>query len=204
MTNQWTALDVANVDPSPLRQFASWMNDARGLVSDVSAIALVTTTLDRRPSARMVLLRYVGERTLGWYSNYDSRKAHEIDHNVHAALLWYVEPLGRQVRIEGAVSKMSATSSDEYFATRPRAHQISAHASAQSQELASRRELEDRVRELTEKFEGHVIARPAHWGGYELTPQYFEFWQHRDDRLHDRVSYKSDDSLNWTLHRLSP
>jgi pyridoxamine 5'-phosphate oxidase len=205
--SQWVALDVADCDSSPFVQFRRWFDEASAVMAEREAIALVTSTPDGRPSARMVLLRHVDERTFGWYTNYDSRKGDELAANPHGALLWYNGAQGRQVRIEGTVARMDAERSDAYFASRARGHQIGAHASAQSRPLSSRRELEDRVGELEVTFAGAEVARPDNWGGYELTPDRFEFWQHREDRLHDRVAYLPDGvgaPGSWTRRRLSP
>jgi pyridoxamine 5'-phosphate oxidase len=201
--SNWTPLGVEDCDENPFVQFQTWFDEALGLMSDRAAIALVTATLNGRPSARMVLLRHVGDHCFGWYTNYESRKGEELAVNPHAALLWYNEPQGRQVRIEGTVERMSDTQSDAYFNSRARGHQIGAHASHQSQPLAGRRELEDRVSELEIEFAGRDVPRPQNWGGYSLTPVMFEYWQHREDRLHDRVVY-SPDGDGWSRERRSP
>ena len=172
-------------------------------MADRQAIALVTATPDARPSARMVLLRHVDDSSFGWFTNYDSRKGEELAANPVAALLWYCEPLGRQVRIEGAVVRMSDEESDAYFNARPRGHQLGAHASRQSHPIADRDELERRVREVDEQFAGREVPRPANWGGYRLVPDRFEFWQHRLDRLHDRIVYRLDDG-RWRRERQAP
>jgi len=203
VSERWTPLDVKDCDPNPFVQFRSWFDEALGLVREREAIALVTATRDARPSARMVLLRHVDETSFGWFTNYESRKAHELSENPHAAILWYCEPLGRQIRVEGVVATMSPAASDEYFASRPRGHQIGALASRQSEPLTSRGELERRVEELERSYEGVAIDRPENWGGYTLTPSLFEFWQHRQDRLHDRVQYRLDEG-QWRLERLYP
>ena len=203
MSERWIPLDVADTDPDPLVQFRRWFEEARGELREPEAIALVTASPDARPSARMVLLRHVGEDGFGWFSNYQSRKGVELEANPCAALLWYCEPLGRQVRIEGGVRHMSAAASDAYFAARPRGHQLGAHASAQSEVLESRAAFEERLALVERRFEGRDVPRPAHWGGFLLVPDYYEFWQHRVDRLHDRVVYRPVGET-WHRERLSP
>ncbi len=196
-------LDVSDCDPSPFVQFASWFDEAKDVTREREAITLVTASKDAKPSGRMVLLRHHDDVSFGWYTNYESTKGHDLEENPFAALLWYCEPLGRQIRIEGRVERARDVDSDAYFASRPRGHQIGAHASHQSTTLASRAELERRVRELEISFEGREIPRPEYWGGYRLFPSSFEFWQHRSDRLHDRVFYVPSDS-GWHLERRAP
>jgi pyridoxamine 5'-phosphate oxidase len=203
VSERWRPLEVADTDPDPLAQFRRWFDEALGEMPEREAITLVTASRDARPSARMVLLRHLGDDGLGWFSHYRSRKGREIDENPRAALLWYCEPLGRQVRVEGEVHHMSVEASDEYFAARPRGHQIGAHASAQSEVLASRAQLEERVVDEQRRFEGRGVPRPEDWGGFLLVPDYFEFWQHRRDRLHDRVRYLAQ-GPSWRRERLSP
>ncbi len=203
MSERWIPLDVDDTDADPFQQFRRWFDEAASEMREREAVALVTASSDARPSARMVLLRYVGADGFGWYSNYLSRKGRELEENPHAALLWYCEPLGRQIRVEGSVRPMDPTASDTYFSTRPRGHQIGAHASAQSSLLRSRAQLEDRLARLEEEFEGVEVPRPEYWGGFLLTPVYFEFWQHRRDRLHDRVVYEPV-AHGWRRQRLSP
>lgn len=203
MNERWIPLSIEDCDPSPFTQFRTWYDEALEVMREREAIALVTATSDARPSARMVLLRHVDEASFGWFTNYDSRKGRELRENPYAALLWYCEPLGRQIRVEGDVALMSPAQSDRYYASRPRGHQLGAHASHQSEPLETRGELEARVAALEDAYEGQEVPRPDNWGGYLLSPSYFEFWQHRGDRLHDRVAY----SLlrgQWRLERLSP
>lgn len=203
MSERWIPLGVEDTDASPLVQFRRWFDEALGEMREREAIALVTASRDARPSARMVLLRHVGEDGFGWFSNYGSRKGRELEENPRAALLWYCEPLGRQIRIEGAVRRMDADASDAYFASRPRGHQIGAHASEQSTPLESRARLEERLAQVEADFAGVEVERPGDWGGFLLTPDYFEFWQHRRDRLHDRIAY-SPVAGGWRRGRLSP
>jgi pyridoxamine 5'-phosphate oxidase len=203
VNERWIPLSIEDCDPSPFTQFRTWYDEALEVMREREAIALVTATSDARPSARMVLLRHVDEASFGWFTNYDSRKGRELRENPYAALLWYCEPLGRQIRVEGDVALMSPAQSDRYYASRPRGHQLGAHASHQSEPLETRGELEARVAALEDAYEGQEVPRPDNWGGYLLSPSYFEFWQHRGDRLHDRVAY----SLlrgQWRLERLSP
>jgi pyridoxamine 5'-phosphate oxidase len=203
VNERWLALHVADCDPDPFVQFRRWFDEAQPEMNEREAVVLATATPDGRPSARMVLLRHVGRDSFGWFTNYGSRKGHDLELNHHAALLWYCEPLGRQIRIEGTVAKMSNAQSNEYFSARARGHQIGAHASHQSEPLESRQEIEDRVRELEAQFEGAEVPRPEYWGGYLLTPTFFEFWQHREDRLHDRVFYTPGHHA-WHRERHSP
>jgi pyridoxamine 5'-phosphate oxidase len=203
MSERWVPLDVSDVDPDPFAQFEQWFDEARGEMAERDAIALVTATSSGLPSARMVLLRHHDGSSFGWYTNYESRKGRELQENPAAALLWYCEPLGRQIRIEGAVEKMSSAQSDAYFAGRPRGSQLGAHASHQSEPLATRAELEERLSDLGARFKGRDVPRPENWGGFLLTPARFEFWQHREDRLHDRVVYLPEGS-SWRRERQSP
>jgi pyridoxamine 5'-phosphate oxidase len=203
VSERWVPLDVSDVDANPFAQFQLWFTEALGEMAEREAIALVTATPDGAPSARMVLLRHHDGTSFGWYSNYDSRKGRELAANPRAALLWYCEPLGRQIRIEGSVERMTGAESDAYFARRPRGSQLGAHASHQSEPIASRSVLEESVAAFAAEFEGRNVPRPENWGGFRLAPDRFEFWQHRDDRLHDRVVYLPEGPL-WRRERQSP
>jgi pyridoxamine 5'-phosphate oxidase len=203
VNERWIPLDVADCDENPFVQFRIWYDEGLDEMDEREAITLVSASANARPSARMVLLRHIDATSFGWFTNYNSRKGRELAENPYAALLWYCEPFGRQIRIEGAVAKMDPVLSDRYFASRPRGHQIGAHASAQSEPLSSRAEFDAKVHALTVAFEGKEIARPKHWGGYRLSPDTFEFWQRREDRLHDRVLYVLDAGV-WRRERLSP
>ncbi len=199
---RWEPLELAGCAPDPMAQFARWFDEGAEM-ADREAVALVTATPDGRPSVRMVLMRLVDAEGVGWYTNYESRKGAELAANPHAAILWYCEPRGRQVRFEGPVAPVPASVSDAYFAKRPRGHQIGAWASHQSQAQAARGDLEERVARLEERYAGSDVPRPPHWGGYRLTPTRVEFFQQRPDRLHDRVVYERA-GASWQLSRLDP
>lgn len=195
----------SDLDPDPLAQFHAWFEEAAGIGLRVpEAMALATATPDGRPSVRMVLLKGADERGFAFYTNYGSRKGRELDENGHAALLFHWDPLGRQVRVEGTVERVDADESAAYFRTRPRGSALAAWASPQSEPLSGREALEQSVRLAAERFEGAEVPRPAHWGGYRLVPGRYEFWQHRDDRLHDRIRYEPDGAGGWTRIRLAP
>jgi len=192
------------VAPDPLAQFRRWYADAEAAgMRAPHAMALATAGPDGAPSVRMVLLKDVDERGFVFYTGYVSRKAGELDANPRASLLFYWDPLGRQVRVEGSVERVDAEESDTYFATRPRGAQLAAASSRQSAVLSGRDELDARVAELGREFGSGDVPRPAHWGGYRLLPELYEFWQHREDRLHDRLRYRPADGA-WTIERLSP
>lgn len=194
----------ADLASDPLEQFRSWFADAEAAVDVPEAVALATATPEGAPSVRMVLLKGFDERGLAFYSHYTSRKGHELEANPQAALLLHWRPLGRQVRIEGTVERVPAEESDAYFATRPRDAQLGALASRQSDPLTSRAELYERLAELEGDLAGGPVPRPATWGGYRVIPVAWEFWQHRDSRLHDRFRYELDPSGDWRLDRLFP
>jgi len=197
-------LREGDLDPDPLRAFAAWYADAAANpVRTPEAVALATSTPAGTPSARMVLLKGFDERGFVFFTGYGSRKSRELDVNPRAALLFYWEPLGRQVRIEGKVARVSREESAGYFATRPLGSQLSASASRQSEVAESREALEARVEELAAEYEGRDVPVPQHWGGYRLTPEEYEFWQHRDDRLHDRLRYRPAED-GWVVERLQP
>ena len=192
------------VDSDPLEQFRRWYAEAEEAgVKVPQAVALATATADGAPSVRMVLLKGADERGFVFFTGYVSRKAAELDANPRAALLFHWDALGRQVRIEGRVARVAGQESDAYFATRPRGAQLAAAASQQSSVLRDRAEIDNRVAELAREHEGSSVRRPDHWGGYRLVPETYEFWQHRDDRLHDRLRYRRANGA-WVVERLSP
>ena len=188
----------------PFALFDEWFREAeRAGVEVPEAMALATADPDGAPSARMVLLKGVDDEGFLFYTGYDSRKARELERNPRAALVFYWRPLGKQVRVEGQVERVAETESAAYFATRPRGSQLAAWASHQSRPLESRDALERRYAELEREYEGRDVPLPPHWGGFRLRPERIEFWQHRDNRLHDRLCYARARE-GWTAETLSP
>ena len=188
-----------HVAPDPLEQFRRWFAEA----SADDRMALATAAADGAPSVRMVLLKGADTDGFVFFTGYESRKGGELEANPRAALLFHWASLGRQVRVEGRVERVRPAESDAYFATRPRASQLAAAASRQGRALANRAQLDEAVAALEREYAGREIPRPKHWGGYRLRPHTYEFWQHRGDRLHDRLRYAIDGD-GWRLERLSP
>jgi pyridoxamine 5'-phosphate oxidase len=194
-----------DADPDPVAQFHVWLAAAAEAgVRMPEAAAVATASNDGAPSVRMVLVKQADERGFVFYTNYESRKARELAVNPAAALLFYWDPLGRQVRIEGAVERTSAEESAAYIRSRARGSQLSALSSPQSRPIESRAALEARVAELTDRYDGAELPLPEAWGGFRLTPHTFEFWQNRDDRLHDRLLYRRRPEGGWAIERLAP
>jgi pyridoxamine 5'-phosphate oxidase len=188
----------------PLEQFEHWFAEAKRAGVEVpEAMTLATADAEGAPSARMVLLKGAGQDGFVFYTGYGSRKSEELEQNPSAALVFYWRPLGRQVRVEGSVERVSEAESAEYFATRPRGSQLAAWASRQSRPLGSREELERRYAELEREYEDRDVPLPPHWGGYRLRPEAIEFWEHRENRLHDRIRYTRTRE-GWKVERLSP
>jgi pyridoxamine 5'-phosphate oxidase len=193
-----------DVDPDPDRQFAAWFDAAAGAgIRQPEAAALATASPGGAPSVRMVLVKSADERGFAFFTNYESRKGAELAANPRAALMFYWDALGRQVRIEGPVERMTPEQSAAYVRSRPRGSQLSALASPQSQVVESRQWLERRVAELERSHPGEPPL-PDNWGGFVLIPESFEFWQHREDRLHDRLRYRRVDDGGWRVDRLAP
>ena len=205
VTDHDQPLSEQDVDPDPVRQFALWFRDAQAAgLRLAEAAALATASADGAPSVRMVLVKDFDELGFVFFSNYDSRKGRELAANHRGALLFYWDPLGRQVRIEGPVEHTSTEESAAYVRTRPRRSQLSALASPQSQTIDSRRALEQRVADLEQRYEAGEPPVPTDWGGFRLTVETFEFWQQRNDRLHDRLLYRRADGGRWVIERLAP
>ena len=198
-------LHESDLDPDPFVQFTRWYDDALGhgqLQPDAMIVA--SSTPDACPSVRMVLLRGVDDRGFCFYTNFESRKGRELDANPHAAIAFHWPEVLRQVRATGAVERVSDAEADAYWSTRPRASRVSAWASAQSDVVETRAELEDASRDVEARFADGDVPRPPGWGGYRLVPDDLEFWQHRDDRLHDRLRYSRRDDGAWRVDRLQP
>jgi pyridoxamine 5'-phosphate oxidase len=197
------SLDAADVDPDPIRQFNIWMKQALDAkLPEPNAMTVATVDADGRPAARILLIKGVDERGFVFYTNYESRKGHELAANPHASLLFFWIELERQIRIDGKVEKVSDAESDAYFHSRPLGSRIGAWVSEQSTVIGSRAELEAREQEVIAKY-GENPPRPPHWGGYRLVPDAVEFWQGRPSRLHDRIRYTRD-SAGWRIERVAP
>jgi pyridoxamine 5'-phosphate oxidase len=197
-----SVLDENFVHPDPFIQFEVWFDEAIRVVrEDANAMALASVNDHGEPSARMVLLKSFDERGFVFFTNYDSRKGSDLSGNPRAALLFYWKEMERQVRICGRVKKTSRLESDDYFRSRPMESRISAFISPQSKIIPDRDFLETKSNDLRKS--GKAIKRPVHWGGYRLVPDVFEFWQGRENRLHDRIAYSKKRS-GWELSRLAP
>jgi len=199
-------LDERTVDPDPFVQFARWYDDAVAAAGEqADAMVVATASGDGAPSARMVLLRGFGaDLGFRFYTNFDSAKGHDLVENPRAALVLHWPDVGRQVRATGAVTRLDPAESEQYWRSRPRLSRLSARASRQSAPVASRAELEAEVARVAAEYPGDDIPLPPFWGGYRVDPEAIEFWQHRDDRLHDRVRYRRGDGGGWRIDRLAP
>jgi pyridoxamine 5'-phosphate oxidase len=195
----------SDLDPDPFAQFGRWFEEAKGAVKDLPETMMVaTSTREGEVSVRAVLLKQFDKHGFVFFTNYNSRKAAHIHDNPRAGLAFWWPPLERQVRIEGAVVRVAEEESDAYFGTRPRGSQLGAWASEQSKVIAGRGDLDARFEELEKCYPEGAIPRPPHWGGYRVIPIFFEFWQGRPDRLHDRFAYRLRDAKDWVIERLSP
>jgi pyridoxamine 5'-phosphate oxidase len=198
------ALDESQVQPQPIAQFHHWFDEAvRAKALEPNAMTLATASADGRPSTRVLLLKGADEQGLVWFTNYESRKGQELAANPFAALQFFWPELERVVRVEGRVERVSGDESDAYYRSRPVGSRIGAWASPQSQVLSSRAVLEETWQAKQAEL-GEDPPRPAHWGGYRLVPDRWEFWQGRSSRLHDRIAYERQAGGSWLIQRLAP
>jgi pyridoxamine 5'-phosphate oxidase len=197
-------LDERNVPANPFEQFAKWMQEALDAdISDPTAMVLSTISHENKPSSRVVLLKNYSDAGFDFFTNYLSKKGQHLERNPNASLLFFWPDLEREIRIEGAIIKISAGESDSYFTTRPRNSQVAAWASPQSTVVPNRKTLKDWFEEMDEIHLEKELKRPPHWGGYRLIPENFEFWQGRENRMHDRIEYLISDNT-WKIRRLAP
>ena len=197
-------LSEAHSDPDPMRQFSVWFEHVRDIEADPTAMALATATPGGRPSVRTVLLKEMDDRGFVFYTNYQSRKAREMEATGRASLLFYWGSLERQVRIDGAVERVSPAESDAYFETRPPDSRLSVYASRQSETIESRDALDEVFERVKRTYGDGPVPRPDWWGGYRVVPDEFEFWQGRVNRLHDRLRYVKRVDGAWRRERLAP
>lgn len=201
---QSSKLDIDDCHEDPIKQFDGWLQEAIKSECDEPNAFVLSTAKNNRPRARVLLLKGVHDNEFIFYTNYNSAKGNEIALNDKVAMTFLWLPLQRQVRIEGTVTKVSASHSDEYFQKRPRGSQIGAIASPQSSKITNRADLEKMFNDVELKFNGtEVLPRPTHWGGYGLRPDYIEFWQGRANRMHDRIAYDKSSGV-WERFRLAP
>ena len=199
------ALMESHLDPDPFRQFARWFEQAlAACAADPHAMTLATATRDGVPSARMVLLNRCDERGFVFFTNYESQKGRDLAQNPHAALVFYWPELRRQVRITGRAERVSREESDAYFRRRPAGSRLGAWVSRQSDVIAGREALDQRLEQLMAEYGEDDIPRPPYWGGLRLSPSAFEFWQSRPNRLHDRLRYSRQPDGGWLVERLAP
>jgi pyridoxamine 5'-phosphate oxidase len=197
-------LDESEVAPDPIVQFRAWFEAASAAgVPEPNGMTLATATPDARPSARIVLLKGFDERGFSFFTNYESRKARELEANPRASLVFFWHAMERQIRVDGRVERVSDEESDRYFALRPLGARLGAWSSRQSDVVADRATLEAALADLERRYPDGDVPRPPHWGGYRVVPEEFEFWQGRPNRLHDRLRYRRIAS-GWALDRLSP
>ena len=197
-------LSEVHSDSNPMRQFSLWFEQVRHTEPDPTAMALATASIEGRPSLRMVLLKGIDDRGYVFYTNYESRKAREMDATGRASLLFFWRSVERQVRIDGTVERISPVESDAYFETRPLDSRWSVYASKQSEPIENREVLEEAFERVKRTYGDGPVPRPGWWGGYRVVPDEFEFWQGRTSRLHDRLRYVKQPDGSWRRERLAP
>lgn len=196
--------DIKDSDKNPFVQFEKWFSEAMKIdTEDVTAFVLSTCSKEGKPSSRVMLLKGVDDKGFVFYTNYSGRKSRELLENPNASILFFFKELHRQIRIEGKIEKVSREESEEYFHSRPLESQIGAWSSNQSSKIESRDIIEEKYKNYSKEFAGKEVPLPDFWGGFRLIPDYFEFWQGRESRMHDRISYEKNND-NWNLSRLSP
>ncbi len=199
------SLEEKDVNEDPMKQFETWWQDAINAgAKEPNAMTLATCTSSGKPSARIVLLKGIIPGGFVFYTNYESRKAHELEENSFVALVFFWKELERQIRIEGKVRKTSAKESDEYFSIRPRESQLGAWSSPQSSVIKSAEILQQNMKKYYDQFHGQEVPRPGFWGGYIVAPHVLEFWQGKPGRLHDRLQYSFTENNKWVIKRLAP
>ena len=202
---QLKSLSEQDVTSDPIKQFSIWWDEAVSAeIDEVNAMTLSTVKSDGIPASRIVLLKGYDERGFVFYTNYESNKGKQISENPSVSLLFFWKEVERQVRIQGICERVSAEESDAYFYSRPLGSQLGAWASPQSQAIETRAILESKAAELELQFRDVKIPRPPHWGGLRVMPIELEFWQGRNNRLHDRIVYTKTPTENWEIKRLAP
>lgn len=200
-----SALLESEVDPDPMRQFDIWFREVTELGLELpNTVILATASKDGKPSARCVLLKDYAEQGFAFFSRADSPKGRQLAENPRAALVFYWEPVHRQVRVEGAVERLPDSAAEEYFRTRPYGSRVNSRLAPQSSAVAGREFLEQRRAELDRQFKGGDVPPPDSWAGYRVVPETVEFWQGREDRLHDRLLYSRISAGGWNIRRLAP
>ena len=199
------SIDIKNIDSNPIKQFKKWIKEAiKNKVFEPSAMSLSTVNKRNKVSSRIVLLKGVVNNSFVFYTNLKSRKSYELNINKNVAAVFWWPQIGKQVRIEGYVKVVNKKEADHYFSTRSRESQIGAWASNQSSELKNRKTLIKRFKIIEKRFENKDVPRPSFWSGYEIKPFLIEFWQGRENRLHDRIVYKKINQKKWKKYRLNP